>query len=102
MIVYLEDHKETTILEAMNRNALSHYLSYKEIETAFNELKSVSLRYDTKSGKTFRSDIGKVSEYVKKEDVPMYHDSIDASKWEFSGMLRNAAYMIKTGCKVTF
>jgi hypothetical protein len=93
-MIYLKDHKQIVLEECLNRNSNS-YINSELIKQALNAQCDNNLRYS--KGKTFDNSIGKIGEYVSKNDIPKYVDNGECAKWEFSNLVRNSASRLQRG-----
>ena len=74
MVVYLNHFSLNQVLELLP----DRFSGYKEIAIkAYEYHCKIKLKYNTKTGKAFNSDLGLISSFTSKLEIPVY-DQIDS------------------------
>lgn len=89
--VWLVDHQEAVLDEALKRNHPQSYFSVEEIKEAISYCVEEEYRYNKSKGKTYCKFFGMQAEYIDKEDLPKYESNEEAARWEFTNFVRNEA-----------
>lgn len=85
--IYIRDHREAVLNEALNRNNEGHQYTREELTAEIDRQARAGLRYSTKTGAQ-RDDDGICAQWSGGH-VPKYKTDEEAAVWEFTGRIRS-------------